>query len=230
MSKNLEKEYKALVNSEVPDLWARIEAGLDEKETVDKKKIIHFKVWGTVAAACVCAGLVIPVFRSYLYMEGGSSSSPQYTNNAPAAGAAQDTAADSAAPADMAVSGDIPEAVPDNGGGFNNSAMEDSGAIDEAVAEEAAGITEQEETVFRTEVEILSVDLRLDSGPVYKARVIRSDNPALETDAVIEIVSYPGRQDGIGLFEQGEVLELTLCEEVLEGKILYKLVDDTPGQ
>lgn len=31
MSKDLEKEYRALVNSKAPDLWARIEAGLEEK-------------------------------------------------------------------------------------------------------------------------------------------------------------------------------------------------------
>lgn len=31
MSKDLEKEYKALVDSEAPDLWARIGAGLEEK-------------------------------------------------------------------------------------------------------------------------------------------------------------------------------------------------------
>ena len=31
MSKDLEKEYRALVNSEAPDLWARIEVGLEEK-------------------------------------------------------------------------------------------------------------------------------------------------------------------------------------------------------
>ena len=33
MSRDLEREYRGLVNSEVPDLWTRIEAGLEEKNT-----------------------------------------------------------------------------------------------------------------------------------------------------------------------------------------------------
>lgn len=31
MSRDLEREYRAFVDSEVPDLWARIESGLEEK-------------------------------------------------------------------------------------------------------------------------------------------------------------------------------------------------------
>lgn len=78
MSKDLEKEYKALMDSDVPDLWARIEAGIDEKKGSgniqhfehrtqnekgkrNTKKPFHFKVWGTVAAACLCVAVAIPV-------------------------------------------------------------------------------------------------------------------------------------------------------------------------
>lgn len=65
MSKDLEKEYKALMNSEVPDLWARIEAGIDEKNVFTKQgkapKRFRYGVWGTVAAACLCVAVAVPV-------------------------------------------------------------------------------------------------------------------------------------------------------------------------
>lgn len=77
MSKDLENEYKALMDSDVPDLWARIEAGIDEKnlsgnvysadhrtQNVKKrsaKKRFHYGVWGTVAAACLCVAVAVPV-------------------------------------------------------------------------------------------------------------------------------------------------------------------------
>lgn len=38
MSKDLEKEYRALMDSEAPDLWARIESGLQEKKPVRQKR------------------------------------------------------------------------------------------------------------------------------------------------------------------------------------------------
>lgn len=45
MSKDLEKEYRALVNSEAPDLWARIEVGLEEKTVRShREKFIKKKV------------------------------------------------------------------------------------------------------------------------------------------------------------------------------------------
>ena len=83
MSKNFEEEYKALANEELPDLWNRIEAGLtprttalaeetkDEqivgqineqvKEKTKKRKMISFLYrYRTVAAAALCAVVIIP--------------------------------------------------------------------------------------------------------------------------------------------------------------------------
>ena len=55
MSKDLEKEYKALMDSEAPNLWARIEAGLEEKEKPAGRKWYRIKLWAGLAAACACA-------------------------------------------------------------------------------------------------------------------------------------------------------------------------------
>lgn len=102
MSKDLEREYRALVDSEVPDLWARIEAGLEEKTTAPEKtetglhitdfpvtdsptvnmrdKKVDFKVWACVAA-CVCAALIVPAVARTAKMgsSGSNNSAPNYT-------------------------------------------------------------------------------------------------------------------------------------------------------
>ena len=76
MKKDFEKAYKELANTEVPDLWDRIEAGLSEKSApaetkaeknkktapVNKKtKIAVFmRKYSALAAAIVCAVILIP--------------------------------------------------------------------------------------------------------------------------------------------------------------------------
>ena len=84
MSKKLESEYKNLILQDVPDLWSRIEANLEPKyqsfsgnsstqdnlknKNSEKKsnKVVsfkkHYKTWGTVAAACACVAIALPVF------------------------------------------------------------------------------------------------------------------------------------------------------------------------
>ena len=61
MSKNLEKEYKELMKEEMPDLWGRIEAGLEPKQTGIKKRNLWKKYgpWG-MAAACLCLAVMVP--------------------------------------------------------------------------------------------------------------------------------------------------------------------------
>lgn len=73
MNKNLEKEYKELMEENVPDLWARIEAGLESEpkseskseskaEPAGKKPIPwrKYSAWGMAAAACLCLIIMIP--------------------------------------------------------------------------------------------------------------------------------------------------------------------------
>ena len=69
ISKKLENEYKTLIHQDVPDLWSRIEAGLETKEqsqnavidssftnnNISNQKVVKFKrkykMWGTVGAS-----------------------------------------------------------------------------------------------------------------------------------------------------------------------------------
>lgn len=130
MSKDLEKEYKALMDSDVPDLWARIEAGIDERNLPSNvhsadhrtqnakkrgaKKRFHYGVWGTVAAACLCVAVAVPVM---MQASKGKTSNMTAAPEAAAenfdTGYAQDDAAVKAADTDL----------------FNN-ALEDSVAME----------------------------------------------------------------------------------------------------
>jgi hypothetical protein len=59
MSKDLEKEYKALVNSEAPDLWARIENGIEKRSK--KRFRINKRLLAGAVAACLCVAVIVPV-------------------------------------------------------------------------------------------------------------------------------------------------------------------------
>ena len=62
MSKDFKNEYENLLDSEIPDLWSRIEPQLHEKEKVKpKKKIRRLYAYSGVAAACLCLAITIPV-------------------------------------------------------------------------------------------------------------------------------------------------------------------------
>lgn len=156
MSKRLENEYKTLMNNNVPDLWAKIESGLEPKEGVpdqdgqadscraedradakreNGRRRINYRIWGTAAAACICAAVAIPAWL----MHNTKNAERSDTNYAAADNAAADTSA--AENAGGAASGDrfADVAVADNAAsdsGPMNSAFDMACA--EAAEEEAA--------------------------------------------------------------------------------------------
>ena len=259
MSKNLEREYRALVNSEVPDLWARIEAGLEDKKAAPEKadtdlhitdfpvtdsqlenirdKKVNFKVWAGLAAACVCAALVLPAMTRSLTMSGGTGSN----NSAPqmaeepyekTEGVIQEEAAAAYEDIDNVAAG-----AAENG--MNNSVtisdhtntVADSNIDTVNVAsgglEEAA---EEESVIFRATVEIYNMDDHMDSGILYTAKVIRSENPNLQVDSEIRILSSAVTAEGMMALENSETYDLTLCEEHSDDsgqEKTYLLVNDT---
>ena len=140
MERDFEREFKELKQSEIPDLWNRIEAGLSEKKNVIllsqntvvtdnrnpvRKKRSSFRKWGTLIAACLCIFLIMPAFslliRNKEYSGGMGMES------------AADTAAPEAASCDTALSEE----------GMSGGAA-DSGAAAEETAE--AGAAEAENT------------------------------------------------------------------------------------
>ncbi len=63
MNKDFEKAYKELARVEAPDLWDRIENGLNEKSAPVKRKssfVVFLKRYSALAAAVLCAVILIP--------------------------------------------------------------------------------------------------------------------------------------------------------------------------
>lgn len=239
MSRDLEREYRALVNSEVPDLWARIEAGLEDKKTAPETaasdlhitdfpmtdtqneqpriRKANFRVWAGIAAACACVVLIVPAMLRAGMSKGGS-----YSNSAP------NFAADTASPA------------ADSGGGAEDNAGREemayeygneksdflqgnaqttadsdmnSAADGAQVMEEAAAAEEPESYSFHATVEILGTDLRMDSGVLYTAKVLSSDNSAIAADSEIRIFSSAVSAEGMTRLEVSQTYDLVLCED-----------------
>lgn len=173
MSRDLEREYRALVDSGAPDLWSRIEAGLEDKKAASRmenrrSRKVNFRVWAGIAAACACVALIVPVMVRDAGMGGGSSS-----NSSPAKFAA-DTTAQSYEKAENAV-------------------------LEAAADEEAA--PEAEPYTFHATVEILDTDMRMDSGVLYTARVISSEHPDMEADSEIRIFCSAVSLEETGTYE-----------------------------
>lgn len=70
MNKNLEMEYRTQIQNDVPDLWDRIEAGIEEKTPSTKNKKVYtyrkrkklYTLGGGVLAAGLCLAVGLPVF------------------------------------------------------------------------------------------------------------------------------------------------------------------------
>ena len=231
MSKNLEREHRALVNSEVPDLWARIEAGLEEKKAAPQKaetdlhitdfpvtdsqmeskqdKKVNFKVWAGVAAACVCAALILPAMTRTVNMSGGSGSN----NTAPQAA---EESYEETAYEDMGIgTASADNGMSDNATSVKNTVTSDSADTANAAGEvlEEAADEEQEQYRFYATVEILDRDADTDGGILYMARVIASESPSLQPDSEIRILSPVAETDGMTVLENAQTYDLMLCEE-----------------
>ena len=75
MNKDLEKEYKELMTEDVPDLWGRIEAGLEPKKSAAKVNFWRkYRTLGMAAAACLCLAVVAPMVYSGVSGDSASKS------------------------------------------------------------------------------------------------------------------------------------------------------------
>ena len=99
MSKQLEKEYRTLMKEDAPDLWGRIEAGLEPKtQPVEKTGLWKkYRTWGTLAAACVCLMIAVPVMQRLTYkgesnMSDSTTSAGENMSGAPYDGVSSDAA------------------------------------------------------------------------------------------------------------------------------------------
>lgn len=201
MNRDLKNEYKQLITDEAPDLWVRIEAGLEPKKK--KKKPVRFWTFAAAAAACACVVITLPaIMMSGGYSSNGTSSGSTASNSA-------STSAGSS-PVYSTSDGMDTAAIQENSkaqmsGGVDNSAS--ASAADAAAAYEAEMDYRNElETDMQVFVQILGVTVE-DDVIIYFARVESSDSETLKEDAEIKIYSNAINEV---LFEEGERCELQL--------------------
>lgn len=78
MSKDFEEEYRRYQSQNAPDLWSRIEAGIDSQQEESKtsaKKVISFPIRRTAAIAAACIAVIICIPSLRIWMRGSSQPS-----------------------------------------------------------------------------------------------------------------------------------------------------------
>lgn len=90
--KNFEKEYREMIQEEMPDLWGRIEAGLVEKGQPEQKQEQKEKKKGNInrrwvkysgwAAACLCGVIVLPAIVMTMRNGGSKATGEAYADAA----------------------------------------------------------------------------------------------------------------------------------------------------
>lgn len=164
MERDFEQEFRELKQSEIPDLWNRIESGLSEKNAVIlapqpiPQKKSAWRKWGTLAAACLCVVIILPAFSLLIRnksfsggdmsarMESGSAAydtAMEYASDSTAEEIAEDAAAAEEIPEDMAAGenmsvGAASEAegmMPEQENGMSNSTTTaDAGGTDSSAS------------------------------------------------------------------------------------------------
>lgn len=169
MNKNLEIEYKAQMQNDVPDLWDRIEAGLEEKTPATKNEKVYtynkrkklYTLGGGVLAAGLCLAVGLPIF----FGAGNSSKS--------------ETAVADMTPADFAATLSETTAEMNKSEYFN--------AVDSVVQEEnMIEEVELEGKMLRVTVQIISVS-EVDGVVEYQAKVLDEETGSMEDDMIIRL-------------------------------------------
>lgn len=204
MSRDFEKEYIALAQDEIPDLWDRIEAGLSERTAPETKQISKTKTvsfwrkYAGVAAAVLCVAAAIPAFM--LTRRVNKSASFEAAAEAPAE-AAQTTEECAVEETDEAVYDTTTES---GAGSMEEASCETAESYDAAAMPEAArkeaGVEDLNEGILLLEnisvqiteekyVDTKEADKVEDSveGTLYKAIVLQDPSGTFSADEQIEI-------------------------------------------
>lgn len=177
MNKDLEKEYKELMTEDVPDLWGRIEAGLEPKQPVTKQVSFWRKnrVWGAAVAACLCVAISVPVINSQLRSNNMSTSENGGTANDMAPQAPEDEMADGAEWYENAAADNYSPAEDNYLEDTNNGAGYEAGTI---VDQDAIACTVKAEVTEVSEVE---------NGMTYTVQIIESDYEDFSEGDIIKL-------------------------------------------
>lgn len=145
VSEAFASSYKKQANSEMPDLWARIDAGFDEqyKEIEKEKKKRNIRMAGVAAAMILAILLAVPVMMRNS-IKNSKSEMEDVTE------ASMDDAADSvmeAADDDM----DFAEAAEEAVEGDDRNHLQEAGANDVGASDETEGQIDDSEVTFQYE-------------------------------------------------------------------------------
>lgn len=238
MSKDFEKEYIELAQSEIPDLWDRIEAGLTEKTTPSNKPFdettgetksrthIFLKRYAGLAAAILCVALILPA-GVLIRRAGGFSASSEDAS----AAEAFDTAAEADSEAFYAVAFEEDEAYEAAAEEVNGEAEESSAVASEEEAvydednTEALSSEEKAETAGTTAEEDAAAEQAADAGVTKQGAIagVILENVTVwvmaeENDTYSEDGSPLGGtaytvtvcEDPTGTLQEGEQIEIYL--------------------
>ncbi|MCH5255973.1 MAG: hypothetical protein J1D87_01720 [Lachnospiraceae bacterium] len=233
MKRDFELEFKDLKLNEVPDLWSRIEAGLSEKNlmapvlanskgTSNAYKSIkrpRWRVWGTLAAACLCVAVIIPALSLVIGNLGGRRNS--YSGSAsPAAdnGLSGIAGSDAGESADAAVGSNM---TPASEMMTNAEEELNSNMIAEAEA------SDMEENVVRSESEG-AMDAQ---DNTTRSQTSMADTAEIENDSASSEASkeeYKQMKDAASddlsvILENGQILDGVVIE-ILQGSVSGKEV------
>lgn len=209
MSRNLEKEYKELIKEEMPDLWGRIEAGLEPKQAGIKKRNLWKKYgpWGMAAAAAgLCLAVTVPFLFGGIQSEQSNfwnvADAPGNTSSYYNAGQQGGVGADYAGEAASDFEGIYNEAQSDGTGSFEDWDYGDAGA-----EENLGPAYEAEERMFKIRGQVVEVS-EAESIVVYTVEIEETEEG----------------------FEAGEIIVLKdagmLIEELEVGEVYEFLFDN----
>ena len=162
--KEFEKEYRQMIQEEMPDLWGRIEAGLKERETggqgeiteksardaeenltgrKKRKTTVKRQYYIGIAAACLCGAIMIPaavsLLRAGAFGMGGFSESADSASQAKAGAAEADRNTAAAETAESAADAAAADTGSDNGMIFPADGAENTEHISAEETVESAG-------------------------------------------------------------------------------------------
>lgn len=204
MERDFEQEFRELKQSEIPDLWNRIEAGLSEKKNVtpmsqsiaaqDKgyiadggnverivsdrkmtKKRFAWRRWGALAAACLCVAVMLPAFSLLIRNK-------SYSGGNMADSAAKDSSAEFAVTEEAAAAEEPAAAAPADGAADYDIKAEGA----ENMSDQAdAGAADSSETASEAEIS-MNNDASQAGSADTAAAADESGASAEKNDAVTE--------------------------------------------
>lgn len=197
MSKNLEMEYREQIQNDVPDLWDRIEAGLEEKKSPKKERKRNYAIGGGILVAGICVAVGLPAFFNNMNSKSSADMSPMFDH---AMSADSAVSADSEAPAEIMMN--------TSGAAVSAGAAEDAvGAVEGAVE-----VSEAENEVLTITVQVLEKS-ETSEGTEYQARVVLAENGLPQQGTEIVLLAEDGSHIAELVLQQEYTLQLIEIEE-----------------